>query len=169
MLSSNIDKDTIEKNKELCRKYPFLIPHNRWSGIRITEASNGGYWPRSPESIPEYDYSYTELDDMPEGWRIAFGEQLCDELKEELEKSGHMNDYRIMQIKEKYGMLRWYDNGKTPAISNIINKYTGISKRTCICCGKPATNITIGWISPYCDSCCKETSVPIDEYYSDQK
>lgn len=134
--------------------------------MHITEASNGGYWPGSPESIPEYDYSYTELDDMPEGWQIAFGEQLCDELKLELKKSGHINDYRITQIKEKYSMLRWYDNGKTPKMYEIINKYVDMSKRTCICCGKPATRITIGWISPYCDDCCKENSVPIDEYYS---
>lgn len=41
--------------------------------MRITEAQNGGYWPGEPEAIPEYDYEYTELDSMPEGWRIAFG------------------------------------------------------------------------------------------------
>lgn len=169
MLSSNIDKDTLEKNKELCRKYPFLIPYNRWSGMLITEASNGGYWPGSPESIPEYDYSYTELDDMPEGWRIAFGEQLCDELKQELELSNQMDKYRIIQIKEKYGILHWYDNSQSKKCMDIISKYVKLSERTCICCGKPATRITTTWISPYCDDCCKETSVPIDEYYSDQK
>ena len=41
-----------EKNKELVEKYPFLMPHNRWT-----------------DHIPEdYDYSYTELDAMPDGW-----------------------------------------------------------------------------------------------------
>lgn len=28
-----------------------------------------------------------------------------------------------------------------------------LSAYTCICCGKPATRITLGWISPFCDDC----------------
>lgn len=75
-----------EYNKQLCEKYPFLIPRNRWSGMRITEAQNGGYWPGEPGAIPEYDYEYTELDNMPKGWRIAFSEQMCEEIKQELLK-----------------------------------------------------------------------------------
>lgn len=71
-------------NKYLCKTYPFLIPRNRWSGMRITGAQNGGYWPGDPEAIPEYDYEYTELDSMPEGWRIAFGIEMCEEIKQEL-------------------------------------------------------------------------------------
>ena len=94
---------TKEENKKLCEKYPFLIPSNRFSGKRITEASGGGYWPGDPEVVPEYDWEYTELDNMPDGWRIAFGEQLCAELKEELDRAGYTDQYRITQIKEKFG------------------------------------------------------------------
>lgn len=101
MLFTNSTK---EQNRELCRRYPFLIPSNRWSGKRITDAVGGGYWPGNPSAVPEYDYEYTELDEMPDGWRIAFGEQLCEELREELEKTGRMDEYRIVQIKEKFGM-----------------------------------------------------------------
>ena len=42
---------TKEENRALCERYPFLIPSNRWSGMRITEAADGGYWPRDPEAI----------------------------------------------------------------------------------------------------------------------
>lgn len=55
---------------------------------------------------PDWDDSFTGLDEMPEGWRIAFGKQLCDELKAELERAGRLESYRILQIKEKYGALR---------------------------------------------------------------
>lgn len=49
-----------ESNQELIERFPFLIPRNRWTG-----------------KVPEdYDYSYTELDSMPDGWRKAFGEQM---------------------------------------------------------------------------------------------
>ena len=158
---------TKEQNRALCEKYPFLIPSNAFSGKRINEGA--GFWPGSPEEIPEWDYEFTELDHMPHGWRIAFGEQLCDELKAELEKAGILDKYRIWQVKEKYGTLRWYDNVNTKAGYDILSKYEELSARTCIHCGKPATRITQGWISPYCDDCCpqNERSVPIGEYYLD--
>lgn len=96
-----------ERNRKLCERYPFLIPSNRWSGMRITEAADGGYWPGDPKEVPEYDYEYTELDQMPDGWRIAFGDALLEELREELLKAGYLDDYRITQIKEKYGCYDW--------------------------------------------------------------
>ena len=159
-------RKTKKENKALCEKYPFLTPSNRWSGKRITEGK--GFWPKEPESIPEYDWEYTELDEMPDGWRIAFGEQMCEELKTELERIGFLYDYRIVQIKEKYGCLRWYDNGISREGHKIIGKYEEISKGICICCGKPATRITLGWISPFCDDCVPEDerTVPIEKYYS---
>ena len=159
-----------QRNKELCEKYPFLIPSNRWSGMRITEASEGGFWPGTPEAIPEFDYEHTELDDMPEGWRIAFGTEICDEIKEVLEAEGAMDKYRITQIKEKYGQLRWYSNYSSPAYHAIIEKYTKLSEKTCIECGKPATRITTWWISPYCDDCVpkeeQNETVSVEEYFN---
>lgn len=142
-----------EYNKKLCEKYPFLLPRNRWTGL----------------VHPDYDYSFTELDSMPTGWKKAFGEQMCEEIKQELEDKGILDKYRISQIKEKYGMLCWYDFGCTEKmLHEIIPKYEELSKHTCICCGKPATKVTLGWISPYCDECCpmNEYATPIDEYFS---
>lgn len=49
--------------------------------------------------------------------------------------------------------LRWYDSGFTAHGYEIIEKYSALSARTCICCGKPATRISRGWIAPYCDEC----------------
>ena len=109
--------------------------------------------------------TYTELDDMPTGWRKAFGIDLCKELKTELKKHKYLRKYRITQIKEKFGGLRWYDNSNTKEGYNIIQKYEHISFNTCINCGKPATYVSAGWISPYCDNCKdnKHNYVPITE------
>lgn len=103
--------------------------------------------------IPEY----TELDDMPDGWRKAFGIQMCKEIKQELKKhKGALKNYRITQIKEKFGGLRWYDFGSPEKVwKEIIPKYTELSYKTCIDCGKPAEYISVGWISPYCNNCIK--------------
>ena len=47
--------------------------------------------------------TYTELNSMPIGWRKAFGIQMCKEIKQALKKHNYLYNYRIMQIKEKYG------------------------------------------------------------------
>lgn len=99
--------------------------------------------------------SYTELDAMESGWRKAFGIQMCKEIKKELKKHKFLYKYRIVQIKEKWGYLHWYDGGtpKDSKIYDIIRKYEEISAKTCGVCGKPATKISKGWIYPYCDDC----------------
>ena len=99
--------------------------------------------------------SYTELDAMDAGWRKAFGIQMCKEIKKELKKHKFLYKYRIVQIKEKWGYLHWYDEGvpKDSKIWDIIHKYEDISRKTCVVCGKPATKMSTGWISPYCDDC----------------
>ena len=132
---------TIEENKKLIEEFPFLLPRSR-------------FFDKVPNN---YDYSYTELDNMPEGWRKAFGIEMCKEIKAELLKHNYLNDYRILEIKEKYGGLRWY-SGPTLKDSNlldIIHKYEDLSFKICIDCGKQAEYISKGWISPYCKNCKK--------------
>lgn len=143
----------IEKNKELCEKYPFLIPRNRWTD----------------KILEDYNYEYTELDALENGWKIAFGEQLCEELKEALIKTNCLDDYRIIQIKEKWGFLRWYSN-TNDEIRKVISKYEKMSKYICKHCGKPATKVSTGWISSYCDSCAEKLTryeyfADINEFY----
>lgn len=152
--SSNLDEELtlientiIEKNKKLCEEFPFLIPTNRWT-----------------TKVPEdYDYTSTEIDDMPYGWFKAFGMNMLRELKEALGNS--LNKYRITQIKEKYGGLRWYDAGCTEEGFKVIHKYSRLSQITCIKCGKPATKISGGWISPYCDECYEKIIGDIEPAY----
>lgn len=126
-------------NKALIEKYPWLLPRNRWTD-KVSE---------------DYDYTYTELDDLPTGWRLAFGEDICKELQEELEKKDFAESYRILEIKEKYGGLCWYDNGNTQEGFDIIHKYELLSERVCIQCGKPAKYFSKGWINYFCPECAK--------------
>ena len=90
----------------------------------------------------------TVLDDMPKGWKKAFGIQLAEDIKQEL-KQKNIKNYNVQQVKEKYGGLRWYDNCRLDCIS----KYERLSEITCGICGRPATKISTGWIYPYCDKC----------------
>lgn len=102
--------------------------------------------------VPEY----TAFDSIPKGWRNAFGLQMCEEIKKALMQHGGIKSllsYKILQIKEKFGSLRWYDAYSNQEIMNIIDKYEDISYNTCIVCGKPAKYRTSGWICPYCEDC----------------
>ena len=49
-----------------------------------------------------YNYEYTLLDDMPFGWRIAFGELICEEIKNILDEYKANNDFHIVQFLEKF-------------------------------------------------------------------
>lgn len=153
-MNKRIKKKQIKmKNKKLCKRYPFLIPRNRWTG-EIAWVKRG----KCKDWHWHQRYAYTELDAMPDGWRAVFGEQLCEELREELIKVNYLDKYRIMQIKEKFGGLRWYDNGNTKEGYEILHKYEELSYKTCIDCGRPATKISVGWISPFCDKCAEKLS-----------
>ena len=99
--------------------------------------------------------SYT--DDIPDGWYKAFGEQMIDELNELLVKYNFVNKYRIIQIKEKFAQLRWYDNGVPEEASleywQWLDKYERLSEETCTKCGDKSTHFSTGWITPLCDRC----------------
>ena len=107
----------------------------------------------------EDDDVFTYIDCAPDGW-AKLCEDLCAELKPLLKKANYVNEYSLCQVKEKYGMLRWYDNGVPDSIwkehRELIAKYERLSEKTCCVCGAPATKISKGWISPFCDKCAEE-------------
>lgn len=138
---SKEEKETIKANKKLVKEFPFLLPKNRYNN-----------------HVPhDYDYTYTELDAMPDEWRKVFGIEMCERIKKCLIKADYLNKYRISQIKEKYGTLCWYDMGVPVSISeeyyNIINYYEDKSMLVCLDCGKPTKYVTNGWIEYICDDC----------------
>lgn len=147
----------IAYNKQLILRYPWLLPRNY----------------KDDKPLTGYDFTWTELNDMPNGWRAAFGEEMCAKIHELLKRANYVDKYRIVQIKEKFGELRWYDNGCPREIydemENIRWEYEDKSTHTCINCGKPATKISRGWISPWCDECAAtfrlRKFVPIEEFY----
>ena len=107
--------------------------------------------------------TYSEIDNMDTGWFRAFGMKMLDEIKAQLKKDGMLYKYRIMQVKEKFGALRWYDGGATKELFNIIEKYSAESKRTCIVCGQPADYITSGYILPLCKNHINKKSIATAE------
>ena len=132
-----------ELNKKMVEEFPFLLPHNRWTD-KVSE---------------DYDYSYNELWALEKGWAKAFGYELLCELKDALVEANYLDKYRITQIKEKYGGLRWYDFGAPEKAFDILRKYESLSYKTCFICGEPATHETYGWINYVCEKCLNERNL----------
>lgn len=145
-----MDKQT--ESKQLIERYPFLLTQHTLSGTHST------------------GFESTVLDDMPVGWRTAFGEDLCKEIMEELVQNNCVESYKILQIKEKYGELRWYSQGGTERIHReIVPKYEKMSRRICIQCGQPARLISKSLVAPWCNACAEQSPrqefVDIDAIY----
>lgn len=123
------------KNKRLVKKYYWLMPTN-WEG-----------------KVDDYfkDYHYIEWG-WSYGWDKAFGQMYMDELGAAIKESGQ-KDFRILQIKEKYGQTRLYCSGACDKVHDIIRKYEVISENICYYCGKEAPMTDDGWVLPQCFRC----------------
>lgn len=127
------------KNKKLIKEHPYLLPRNVWTG----------------KVRKDYDYSYTEYDHIPKGWKIGFGKFLLEDLKVACLKTNFLDKLRFSQIKEKYGTLRMYNFGAPQEVHNVLEKYEFISEHVCIQCGSPYACIVndYGWCLPLCECC----------------
>lgn len=89
--------------------------------------------------------------DVPNGWKKTFFKKLLFELIWYL-LIHNIRDYRIYQVKEKFGGLRWYDND-LDINQKIILPYADESYFRCVDCGALTPYKTTGWIVPMCGSC----------------
>jgi hypothetical protein len=62
----------------------------------------------------------------------------------------------ICQVKQKYASLRFYTNGITKEVGDVISKYEHIAGDTCEVCGEPGKMRPGGWIEVLCDEHSKQ-------------
>lgn len=77
------------------------------------------------------------------GWYLLI-KNLCDELIE----SGW--DKEIIEIKEKFGGLRFTIGETNTELNEIINKFQNLSIQTCEVCGEVGSQTETGWIKTLC-------------------
>ena len=102
---------------------------------------------RNRELIAEYPWldigneRFTLLDLLPWGWHDLIL-NMCKEIKKELVKYDLVSKYEVIEAKEKWYGLSWYDglddlSPMPPAITDIVCKYEMQSKEVCMMCGAP--------------------------------
>ena len=151
-------------NRELCRRYPFLIPRY-WSGKLA--------WDVKWDGRKEKAYFRTLAENFPSGWWKAFGLDLCEELRQDLIKCNYLYDFRMLEIKEKWGELRIYTCGLPEGSDtwDIIDDYSALSRNICISCGKPDVCMInmAGWIQPICFDCYYKQKKKVNNCYRRKK
>lgn len=60
---------------------------------------------------------------------------------------------RAVQVKEKFGGLRFYMTSETTEMSDFIRVAENISYKTCEICGKDGEPSEAGWITTLCENC----------------
>ena len=109
--------------------------------------------------IIEFRNKYQFLNDVslcevPRGWIHILINPMCEEIQAALTSHGHLDQYHVWQIKEKYGELRWYDdNSDFDYIQDIVSKYIELSKITCALCGRQTSPAKHMWDVPLCERC----------------
>lgn len=99
------------------------------------------------------------IEDLPEGWRLAFGHIMFEELDAAVKRAGVENSFIFNQVKEKLGMLKIYHNQpRNSEIEMIVKKYEYLSRFICIRCGRPNVPIVFSpWIRPMDEDCYRKT------------
>ena len=116
---------------------------------------------RNRELVAEYpwldigDKQFTLLDTLPVGW-YGLILDMCKEIKGELVKYDLVSKYQVVEAKEKWYELRWYDglddlSPMPSTITDIVCKYEMRSKEVCMMCGasKPKDQML-------CDMCMEQ-------------
>lgn len=124
---------TDNEKNELAKEYPFLLSNN-----------------------------FNHIDDVPSGW-LNIVKEFLSKLKARLIEIDFLDKYKITQIKEKFGFIRWHDNTADDGVIKLVQELEQKSEKTCIICGEPAKYISLGWISPYCEDCKNYIQHKIDD------
>ena len=86
-----------------------------------------------------------------DGW-FDLVKELCEKLK-----ALNLKNFRVTQVKEKFGGLRFYigsvEPEKADQVFRLIDKAEKESYRTCETCGKPGKPNKEGWITTLCNNC----------------
>jgi len=126
---------------EFRKKYPDAYAKYEWSDKYVAQ-------------YPEL-FTHTHHIGVGKGWEHILSTLLSvidhhvSNLPEELK-----GQIYIVQIKEKFGGLRFYMNHETPFINGAITFAERLSESTCEDCGAPGTKKQVGgWISCRCGEC----------------
>lgn len=133
-----------ELDKQLCEAYPKIFVNRH--GDPTTTAMCWGF-------------------DHDDGWYNII-DMMCGEIQARIDSVNKYNEWAIenhkpiqeevpqvvaVQVKEKFGTLRFYYDGGDEYIRGVVAMGETMSCVTCEQCGKPGKTIGKGWLRTLCD------------------
>jgi len=105
----------------------------------------------------DFDFSYTIMDLMPDGWRKAFGDAFIKDMELAL-TTLPLQAYKEFHIVDIQALIRGRleirpSTLNFQAVNKVIEKYEAEAAKWCVFCGKPATKETAGGTLFLCDDC----------------
>lgn len=111
--------------EDLLDEFPWLAPKEDWSDDRL-DFAEGGHW--------------TEIDDLPIGWKEGFLEEMLYEIDEVIKDYDCEADYVVIETHAKHGQLFWNHTGfpseARAELNAIVKAYQKTSVETCMTCGR---------------------------------
>ena len=141
----------IKLENELIQKYPrvFKLAYNKYFKN----------WDNSEQRGP-FSLFGIECDD---GWFDLLN-NLCEKMETYINSTENPDAYYVVQIKEKWGTLRFYMSGYSDEIDALVTIAEKSSEITCECCAKPGQlgKGKFGWYQTLCDKCRADKSKDLD-------
>ena len=106
-----------------------------------------------PKIFPKINQNGNEFPlECGDGW-LQIVDDLCQDIQAMVDE-GDCSQVIAMQVKEKFGGLRFYTQGGDEKIYPLIGKAEDKSYTTCEYCGSPeGKERKGGWIKTLCDAC----------------
>jgi hypothetical protein len=88
---------------------------------------------------------------IDQGWWPILSD-LCEKISGYLDENPQVSPVIVVQVKEKYGGLRFYYDGGDTIVDDLVRAAEEATVRTCEVCGKPGEIQSIGgWLKCLCD------------------
>jgi hypothetical protein len=141
-----------ELDKQLCEKYPLIF---RGEGRRI---SCGDGWYQLLDTMLFRIQSHIEWYDSRNKWNEKWNAKVNDpSIEWDLVVPRQLRSIEppieqviALQVKEKFGGLRFYYSGGDAYISGVVQLAEDMSYNICEVCGNPGTQTSSGWIRTLC-------------------
>jgi hypothetical protein len=160
-----------ELDKQLCEKYPLLFK-DRNGDMRTTAMvwgfEHGDGWfniidvlcwhlhRKYDDAVSRHEHLVTRLGKPLFGEKgVAVTQEDVDDVKAKMEEEAEKVP-TVVQVKEKFGTLRFYVNGATEEQHHYISFAEAMSSRTCETCGSPGKRLGHRWIYTSCEVHAKE-------------
>jgi hypothetical protein len=110
---------------ELIEQFPWLNPREDWSNDYV--------------QFDDEEEAWTELDDLPEGWKEGFLEEMLYEIDEVLNEYDCVETYRVIKAENHLGLFKWehtgFDYEAKEHLDAIVKVYKKAALETCMECG----------------------------------